>query len=226
MTGIEYTLLSHDPWGLLAQIGAFQRRRRDVRVEGRLCFPEVRVALFTAREGQRGARRALERDAAAFGERFASFVVRGGGESLPVSLVEALAGRRLTMASAESCSGGAIADGVTMVPGSSRVFLAGIVSYANEAKEGLLGVRRRSLEARGAVSGAVVREMLEGVLDRTGADCAAATSGIAGPTGATALKPVGLVCYGAAWPGGLAVRKGGSRPCRARRSSGSPRLWR
>lgn len=104
----------------------------------------------------------------------------------------------LTLASAESCTGGNIAHELTLIPGSSEVFVGSVVSYSNEVKTNLLGVGTGTLEENGAVSLPVVREMAEGVLRATGAKVAVATSGIAGPGGGSEEKPVGTVCIAAA----------------------------
>ena len=101
------------------------------------------------------------------------------------------------VATAESCTGGAVAAAITAVTGSSGWFEYGIVSYANAAKEKLLGVSRDLLEREGAVSEAVVIAMVQGVLGLSGADIAVAISGIAGPGGGSAEKPVGTVWF--AW---------------------------
>jgi nicotinamide-nucleotide amidase len=100
-----------------------------------------------------------------------------------------------SVATAESCSGGWIAKALTDVPGSSGAFGFGIVSYSNEAKEAMLGVKSATLESDGAVSEAVVREMVQGVLKLSGADLAVAVSGVAGPGGGSADKPVGSVWF-------------------------------
>lgn len=103
-----------------------------------------------------------------------------------------LAGHR-TLATAESCTGGWIAKTLTDLPGSSAWFAGGMVSYSNEAKVTLLGVRADTLEKEGAVSEATVREMAEGARSKLGVDVSVAVSGIAGPDGGTASKPVGTV---------------------------------
>lgn len=113
-------------------------------------------------------------------------------------------GRRLRVAgqqvaTAESCTGGGIAEAITRVPGSSAWFGQGWVTYSNTAKQGLLGVPAEVLATHGAVSEAVVRAMAEGARARAGADWAVAVSGIAGPDGGTPDKPVGLVWF--AWAG-------------------------
>jgi PncC family amidohydrolase len=101
--------------------------------------------------------------------------------------------RRLTIAAAESCSGGEVAHRITSVAGSSVYFLGSVVSYSNEAKVSLLGVSPEILTTRGAVSDECARAMAEGARQVFGADVAVSTTGIAGPGGATARKPVGLV---------------------------------
>ena len=98
-----------------------------------------------------------------------------------------------TLATAESCTGGAIASRLTALAGASAYFKGGVVAYSNEVKECALGVKHETLAAHGAVSEETVREMVEGVRERLGADYAIATTGIAGPTGGTAEKPVGTV---------------------------------
>jgi len=101
------------------------------------------------------------------------------------------AGLRLT--AAESCTGGLVAAAITGVPGSSAWFGESVVTYANEAKRTLAGVPERTLIAHGAVSRETVRAMANGVLERSGADVAIAVSGVAGPGGGSADKPVGTV---------------------------------
>lgn len=123
-------------------------------------------------------------------------------EDLATELVRNLSAGGQTVATAESCTGGGIAEALTRVPGSSACFGFGLVSYSNAAKESLLGVRAETLREHGAVSEAVVREMAEGALALSGADLAVAVSGVAGPGGGTAGKPVGTVWF--AWArGGL-----------------------
>ncbi len=97
------------------------------------------------------------------------------------------------LATAESCTGGWISQAITMVPGSSKWFDCGFVTYTNRSKEELLGVRPGTLERHGAVSELTVREMAQGVLQRTHADCSVAVSGVAGPDGGSPGKPVGTV---------------------------------
>ena len=112
--------------------------------------------------------------------------------------MESVVGRMLrdagrTLSTAESCTGGLIAERITDVPGSSAWFLGSVVAYANSVKSSLLGVSPALIEREGAVSETVVRAMAEGARARFGSDFALATSGISGPDGGTATKPVGLV---------------------------------
>jgi PncC family amidohydrolase len=104
-----------------------------------------------------------------------------------------LSKREHTLALAESCTGGFLADQITNVPGASKVFIAGYVAYSNEEKLRTLGVSRESIEKFGAVSGQVATEMAEGLCQQTGATHGIATTGIAGPTGGSPEKPVGIV---------------------------------
>lgn len=120
--------------------------------------------------------------------------------------LEAVVGRLLVdngmvLALAESCTGGLTSHRITRVAGSSKYFLGGVVAYSNELKQQLLGVDESVLIEYGAVSPQTARAMAEGVRHATGADIALAITGIAGPTGGTAEKPVGTVCFGLASPG-------------------------
>lgn len=109
------------------------------------------------------------------------------------ALVTALTREGITVATAESCTGGLVAGCLTEIPGSSAVLDRGFVVYSNRAKEDLLGVPAALLAAHGAVSAPVARAMAEGALGRSTADRAVAITGIAGPDGGTPVKPVGLV---------------------------------
>lgn len=122
---------------------------------------------------------------------------------LAAALVADLAATGKAVATAESCTGGWVAKAITDIPGASAVFHYGIVSYSNGAKEQVLGVQNRTIEAFGSVSEGVVEEMANGALNLSGADIAVAVSGIAGPDGGSKDKPVGTVWF--AW----AVRDGG-----------------
>lgn len=129
-------------------------------------------------------------------------------------LIRALRKAGLTAATAESCTGGNIAHAVTAIAGASDVYNGSVVAYQNSVKHNVLGVDSADLEAYGAVSEPVVRQMAEGVCRAIGADCSMATSGIAGPGGAVPGKPVGTVWMAVCTPRGTVTRCahfGGSR---------------
>ena len=127
------------------------------------------------------------------------------------ALVERLAAqllqRRWMLATAESCTGGLIAGACTDLSGSSNWFERGFVTYSNEAKTELLGVDAALITAHGAVSAAVARAMAMGALAHAHAQVAVAVTGVAGPTGGTPDKPVGLVWFGLALPGQVLTEK-------------------
>lgn len=126
-----------------------------------------------------------------------------------------LKARGETLAIAESLTGGLVTSRITDVPGSSAYLVEGVVAYANEAKETLLGVHEATLIAHGAVSEPVAREMAEGIRGRASTTWGISTTGIAGPTGATEEKPLGLVYVAVAGPHGTVVRRNvfpGDRP--------------
>jgi len=128
-------------------------------------------------------------------------------EELESVVVRLLTEQKKSLALAESCTGGNIAHRVTNVPGASAVFWGGAVSYANAAKETLLGVRAETLREHGAVSEAVARELAAGIRERSGADFALAVTGIAGPDGGTPEKPVGTVFLALAAADGMEVER-------------------
>ena len=126
-------------------------------------------------------------------------------ETLAVRLGAALADRGALAATAESCTGGWIAATITAVAGSSGWFDRGFVTYSNEAKRELLGVAETTLTRHGAVSEPVARERAEGALRASRATFAVAVTGVAGPGGGSAEKPVGTVCFGWSQRGGASA---------------------
>jgi len=126
-------------------------------------------------------------------------------DDLVKSVMAQLLARGWRLATAESCTGGLIAHWMTAIPGSSTVYAGGVVAYANEAKTSLLGVPAALIARHGAVSAPVAEAMAAGALERLGADVAVSTTGVAGPSGGTSEKPVGLVYIG------VALRHGGCR---------------
>ncbi|MFZ5503198.1 MAG: CinA family protein [Pseudomonadota bacterium] len=126
-------------------------------------------------------------------------------DTLAAQVGAALKSHGLMLATAESCTGGGVAQAITGVAGSSAWFERGFVTYSNRAKQEMLGVAAGTLAQDGAVSGATVREMVAGALQNSAAQVAVAVSGIAGPGGGTTEKPVGTVWF--AW----SIRGGASR---------------
>ena len=174
----------------------------EARLSFRAAFPrlQARIAVTGASAEEVDAKLAtLE---ARVRERLGDHLYAVGDEGLEETVGRLLRERRLTLAVAESCTGGLIGHRLTDVSGSSEYFLLGVVAYSNAMKESLLGVRRETLIEHGAVSEPTVREMARGVRSAAGASLGLATSGIAGPTGGSAEKPVGTVCIGLAWDGG------------------------
>jgi competence/damage-inducible protein CinA-like protein len=131
-------------------------------------------------------------------ERFASHLFSSPSGQIAEAVQHLMVAKKKRLAVAESCSGGKIATEITAISGSSDYFLGGIVAYSNLLKQKMLGVSEETLKAHGAVSREVVNEMLSGIFNRTDADFAMATSGIAGPLGGTLEKPVGTVWIGIA----------------------------
>ena len=123
--------------------------------------------------------------------------------ALVQEILESAEKRRLMIGTAESCTGGLVAAALTSVPGSSAVVDRAFVTYSNAAKMDMLGVDPLTLRRCGAVSGETAREMARGAKRRSSARLVVSTTGIAGPGGGTSEKPVGLVCFGLAAPGGI-----------------------
>jgi len=153
------------------------------------------------------AHRAIEPTARLIHERFGRLILGEGSVDVPEGLLAQLSRTGSTIATAESCTGGLIAHMITALAGVSPFYLGGVVSYANEAKTELLGVAPELLEAHGAVSPEVAAAMAEGVRHRLGSDIGLSATGVAGPTGGTPEKPVGLVYLGLATPNGVQTRR-------------------
>jgi nicotinamide-nucleotide amidase len=175
----------------------------DVMIGYRARIPEIEVKVRATGELAEG--RVIAATAAvraALGD-----AVYGHGDtSFPATLLAELGARRATLALAESCTGGLVAELVTDVPGSSRAFMGGVVAYSNAAKSALLGVDAALIQAHGAVSEPVARAMAEGARARFGATHAVAVTGVAGPDGGTADKPVGLVHFAVASEHGTSAK--------------------
>lgn len=122
-------------------------------------------------------------------------------------LVALLKAQGLTCATAESCTGGGVGAAITAVPGASEVFLGGVISYANAVKQGVLGVSPTTLATVGAVSPETAAQMADGARRLLKADLAVSVTGIAGPDGGSAEKPVGLVWFGLATAAGVRTER-------------------
>jgi nicotinamide-nucleotide amidase len=148
----------------------------------------------------------LEQADAVVRAKLAPSILSTSGENLETVIVRQLSAREATLAVAESCTGGFLAHRLTNVPGASAVFLAGYVTYSNEAKIAALGVDPAAISEHGAVSESVARAMAEGARAKSGAAFALATTGIAGPGGGSEAKPVGTAYLALAGGGETVVR--------------------
>nr|WP_240978448.1 competence/damage-inducible protein A [Longimicrobium terrae] len=179
----------------------------EARLAFRAAFPrvQVRVTVHGAPDDDLESR--LDALESVVRERLGASIYAGGDEGMEETVGRMLRERGLTLALAESCTGGRIGDRVTDVPGSSAYFLLGVATYSNEAKTGVLGVSEQTIEKFGAVSAETAAEMAAGARRISGADLGLSTTGIAGPGGGTEDKPVGTVCIGLAWEGGTWSRR-------------------
>ncbi|MGM9551303.1 MAG: competence/damage-inducible protein A [Clostridia bacterium] len=158
---------------------------------------EVTFRITASAKDEDEAQKMVDRMADKVYERLGDYIYgEGDSNSMEKVLVQALKEKNLTIATAESCTGGLISQLITKVPGSSDVFGFGFVTYANEAKERFLGVKKETLLQYGAVSEFTAKEMAEGAREKSGASVALSVTGIAGPGGGTDEKPVGLVYIG------------------------------
>lgn len=170
-------------------------------------FPEVHLTL-TARGPERAPlEERLTRFLEALRREVGEVLVSEDGAPLEEVVGRALRERNLTLAVAESCSGGLIGHRITNISGSSDYFLGGAVTYSNAAKMKLLGVPEEILATKGAVSAETAAAMAQGVRELFGSDYALSATGIAGPTGGTPEKPVGLVFLGLAGPKGVETQR-------------------
>ncbi|MEF8787820.1 MAG: competence/damage-inducible protein A, partial [Planctomycetota bacterium] len=167
----------------------------------------IRVTITAEGATQEEAERLAEKDLAAAREEFGRMVVGEGETTLAGAVKRLLDERGHTIGAAESCTGGLIGDMLTDEPGISEFFLDDVVAYSNEAKIHRLGVPREQIVEHGAVSPQVAESMARGACETGGADVAVSTTGIAGPTGGTPEKPVGLVYVGVSTPAGTEVRE-------------------
>ena len=190
------------------KLGTLMDRNRNpsvgTTVANGLVSLRVNARFATLAEGQKQLDETVAACRAAIGD-----MIFGDGDDTLESVVLALLGAKekpITVATAESCTGGWLAKMLTDLPGSSRYFQQGWVTYTNESKVAQLGVKEETLAAHGAVSQPTVAEMAVGARQRAGTDYALSISGIAGPDGGTPDKPVGTVCFGLAHAGGVLTR--------------------
>jgi len=165
----------------------------------------IAVRIHARGSTRQQAQRMLDETAAEIRERLGELVFGQDDETLAHAAAKLLFETGKTVAVAESCTGGLIAKSLTDIPGSSRYFLEGIVAYSNQAKVRLLGVPAEAIARHGAVSEQVARAMAVGARQRSGSDLAIAATGIAGPEGGSAEKPVGLVYIALADPHGCSA---------------------
>jgi nicotinamide-nucleotide amidase len=179
----------------------------DVVLGFRTAFPDNYLRPVARGASAEEAERKLARVCDAIRARLGPLVYAEGETTLEAVVGELLGRAGKTLAVAESCTGGLLAERISAVPGASGWFRGGVVAYANEAKSSLLGVPETVLREHGAVSEPVARAMAEGARARFAADLAVATTGIAGPTGGSAEKPVGLVFVALARAEGTEVQE-------------------
>jgi nicotinamide-nucleotide amidase len=154
----------------------------------------VNLMISTIGRGQEEVNRDNSTVVDAILEKAGKYIFATSDVTLEETIGTMLSAKGMTVAVAESCTGGLVASRLTDVAGSSMYFLQGFVTYSNLAKQKTLGVQRELIESFGAVSEEVARAMATGCLEKSGADFALATTGIAGPSGGTSEKPVGMVC--------------------------------
>jgi len=164
------------------------------RIAFRAAFPQISVRLTVHGQPAVGPQR-LEKLAARLRERIGNYAYGEGDTTMEATVGSLLKQRGLTIAVAESCTGGLVGHRLTNVPGSSAYVKGGVIAYSNEMKQQSLGVRAATLAAHGAVSEETAAEMASGVRGTLGSDLGLAVTGIAGPDGGTPDKPVGTVCF-------------------------------
>ncbi|CAN2039974.1 CinA-like protein [Candidatus Magnetomoraceae bacterium gMMP-15] len=185
----------------------FPKHFPEVKLGTRAKFPEVQIKIYSRGKDEKKVQKLIDNASAFIMKRIEKWVFSTNGESMEMVVGRLLRENKASLAIAESCTGGLIANLITSVPGSSDYFLFSGVTYSNEAKESILGVSHETIEKYGAVSKETVKEMAMGALKAAGSTYAIATSGIAGPGGGTPDKPVGTVCVGIAGPDGVETNR-------------------
>lgn len=177
-----------------AKIAGIYAKYRDIKTTI-LASPGVIDLILTGRTKNSvdEAKKTVDELALKIKEKMKDYIVTEEELSFEEFIIKELINRDISLSVAESCTGGSLGDRITSVPGSSNVFLGGIISYSNKLKTSLLGVSEDLLNKKGAVSKEVAKEMADGIRKLTGADIGISVTGIAGPDGGTKNKPVGLV---------------------------------
>lgn len=168
---------------------------------------EMHVRLVVREKNEQEAKALLDKTERIIRERLEARVFGTDNETMLGIVIGLLKSRQNTISTAESCTGGLLGAILTQEPGSSEIYLGGVVSYSNSLKEKFLGVNPQTLQTYGAVSPETACEMAVGVKERTGSDLAVGITGIAGPGGGSDEKPVGLVYIGLATPEGVQASK-------------------
>ncbi|MGB0715845.1 MAG: competence/damage-inducible protein A [Phycisphaerae bacterium] len=189
------------------ELGALMDRDRNPLVGTTASRWVITVRILARAQSEDAAEVIAQNEEAEVRSRLGDIVFGTGDATLELAVGDALAARGLQIATAESCTGGLIAKRLTDIPGSSGWFTEGFVTYANEAKQARLQVDPGLIEAHGAVSAEVAEAMAAGASARAGTAYAVSTTGVAGPGGGTATKPVGLVFIGLKTPDGVTSRR-------------------
>ena len=169
---------------------------QDAELGYRIFFPEVHIRLTVGTDSQESASAAFEKNTGRLRDKLGEYIFTEDDKSLELVVSELLKLNRLTISTAESCTGGLLSNRLTDIPGSSEYFLMGVVTYNNESKMDILEVNENTLLDHGAVSSATVEEMARGIRKLSGSDIGVSVSGIAGPGGGSEEKPVGTVHIG------------------------------
>ncbi len=188
------------------KLAGIEDAHKDVTIGYRAHFPEIEVKVFAKGATQAAARATCEKVTAEVRARLGDVIYGEGDDTFAAVLGRELRNRGLTLAVAESCTGGLVSSLLTREPGASDYLLLGAVTYANSAKSRVLGVSEEMLRAYGAVSQEVAAAMAEGARRASGADVALSFTGVAGPTGGSEDKPVGTVFIGVSGKRGTEVK--------------------
>ena len=183
--------------GLNEKLSGFYKKFPDINIGLRAKFPQINIKLYSRKENMENL---MEKGTAWIQKKIGSKIFSLDGKSMETVVGEALCKRKTTLAVAESCTGGLIANLLTDVPGSSDYFLFSGVTYSNKAKINILGVSEDTINKYGAVHEKTAIEMAQGARRIAGSAYGLSTSGIAGPGGGTEKKPAGTVCIGLATP--------------------------